>query len=808
MAKSIGSIGSIAKSSAAKVGTGTGPGSIAAPGIMGLGVGPGSIAAAETPEQSMAKASAIAKPYIDAVNKMVAERKQMQGGQQQQANVSMDDVLKSFDGIDQANNYLDRTRSVDPTQPDINNSPYKYDDSDKMTALGALLTKTGQGMGEFGAAVGQKLLKAGEWLNIVPPGTSDKFTDRFARGEAQSQLFNEAQMSHPVISEIGKLFGGTIAAMGTAALLPEIGVGEAAIGAGSTVAKGAETVSGAIPKIEEGINQAINNAAAKSIINTSRIATALNLTKKFATNAMLGETVFDPENSHYATQAITGGIMGMLIPGGSKLLQKLSSPLTEAIKNISDKYGISLPMQPKIEQMARYFPFTGYGKALQQRGEQIQDISQAIKDYYNDVGQGVAGKPDFQSYLFKNLQDGVEQSQTEYGNELNNIAKATVGDPKFTDIPLKSDASPEDIINNMTRQEKLGMQGMNAKQMEDYINSKGSQFTNPTSALSKTALDMLNNDQDTLMQSPELKNVLTNNILDKDSTNFVGLNNLRQLINGKMRKTTNGQVKNAYGTLKDALDSDMQQYLNNTDKNLYDRFVANNYMYATKVAPFTKGKYSGYMNTDSNSDNFIGSFIKPNQPERFNDYLNAMAEPEKAQVAAKAAILNDAWDNSYIKNVGVNPLKFIKNVQHLGETNNIAFSKEENEAFDGYEKMLNMVNAISPESLDPAVAGGMKKVALGLTRWHIMEAGTGAAAILKGGANLLHGTLGLLVAPSVFFRLMTTQTGRNLMSTISQGAEKMSMAQKDNVLSKVINLAGTAAKTTAVRGASELSETL
>jgi hypothetical protein len=286
---------------------------------------------------------------------------------------SLQNEVKKQQAYEKANSLLKMANqgNQNADNKDYDAEPHGFDASDKMSMLGALAVGGGVGAAEIGARAVQlfgKLSKEGSYTDIL---TKD-FTDWFNRREARSNLIQEAIASHPTVYEVGKI-GGNIAAT--------IPVGE---GIGTVVGGIAKGV-GAIPEIGAGIDaamagikQAATNGAAKSILNSKYLATALKLAKASGKGAMIGEMQYDPENNHFLNQGMTGALWGLAFPVAGSLVKNLVAPASQAIQDISQKFGISLPIQPSWEKFASYIPFTGYGEMIQNRAKQVAAAGEGI----------------------------------------------------------------------------------------------------------------------------------------------------------------------------------------------------------------------------------------------------------------------------------------------------------------------------------------------------------------------------------------------------------------------------------------------
>jgi hypothetical protein len=124
---------------------------------------------------------------------------------------------------------------IEPTKTTKDVLP-DFDNSDKVSMLGALLHSGEMGTLEGLAAIGQLALKLPEHYGMIEKGTVASLADKFERFKNQDQLYNDALLTHPATSSVGEFIGS---------ILPSFAIpAEKFVGAG---VKGMEWLSKGIP---------------------------------------------------------------------------------------------------------------------------------------------------------------------------------------------------------------------------------------------------------------------------------------------------------------------------------------------------------------------------------------------------------------------------------------------------------------------------------------------------------------------------------------------------------------------------------
>ncbi len=281
---------------------------------------------------------------------------------------SLENEKKRSQALDKNNNLLTIANrgnsSVDQTK-DYDSEPHGFDISDKMNMLGSVAVGGAVGAAEVGARAFQLLTKVSKKGSIADL-MGKEFTDWFNRAEARNDLIQEAIASHPTIYELGK-FGGSIAA---SAPLAE--------GAFGLAAKVAPEIGAGVDAAMSAIKTASTNGAAKAILNSKHLSTALQLAKVSGKGAVIGETQYDPENNHFLNQALTGAALGLAFHTAGKLIMNLAEPAKNSIQELSQKFGVSLPIKANWEKVASYIPFSGYEELIQKRAQQTIGAAETI----------------------------------------------------------------------------------------------------------------------------------------------------------------------------------------------------------------------------------------------------------------------------------------------------------------------------------------------------------------------------------------------------------------------------------------------
>jgi hypothetical protein len=333
--------------------------------------------------------SSLASSAIKQAKGLMGKEQPQEQEAQQPAEISPQKKWQSY--LDKQSSVRQQTPSP-ATQKDLDDEPHGFDASDKMCMLGALATggfmgvtdtaaRTWQLIGK-GEEMGARAVGAKHWADNMAGGMKD-FTDWYNREKTRSKLYKEAIHSHPIAYELGNLAGSV-------AMANPFLKGMGALFSGEKLAADAEEAVNTVSNIakeaggDEGftkiIGSAVKKAAAKGIINANKTVSPMTMAKWAGQGAVLGEMQYDPENNHYVSNAVAGGLMGLTFGAGGKLFKAFATPLANEISQISQKSGISLPIKPSLEKIAKWLPFSGYGKLVMDRAKQVVGkVSEVMK---------------------------------------------------------------------------------------------------------------------------------------------------------------------------------------------------------------------------------------------------------------------------------------------------------------------------------------------------------------------------------------------------------------------------------------------
>jgi len=137
----------------------------------------------------------------------------------------------------------------------------------------------------------------------------------------------------------------------------------------------AAKAAGMTKLIDDGFQGAVNSGAAQAIMNSKVAARITALTKGMGKSGMFGETLYDPENNNQISSFVSGALTHLILPFAASSFMKSQLPMTQAIVDISNKYGINLPVKPGLEQITRYIPISNFKNLMQRRAAQINDAA-------------------------------------------------------------------------------------------------------------------------------------------------------------------------------------------------------------------------------------------------------------------------------------------------------------------------------------------------------------------------------------------------------------------------------------------------
>jgi hypothetical protein len=642
---------------------------------------------------------------------------------QEQGTTPIQQQLKAIDAYYKAS----KPEMVKPEKgKDPDNSEHGYDASDKISALGALMTTGKIGIEDFGARFMQLNKEFGEKFGISPKGAADKFTDWFNQHKAKDKLYQQALNVHPVISAIGET-GGQI--------LPQLAIpeGEIAKGiglAGKGIATAAEKAADYLPTA---LKDAVEPIATK-IGATKLWARVPQLAGTAARAAMISELQYDPSGNNNVNQGLTGAVLGLILHGGGKLVQNLGSKLAPAIKEAADRFGITLPVHPAMERLAQYIPFSGMTSLLKERGKNISDLGSKIGNQILSE----SGVDDYGSALHGEVLKGFNESKSKVSEMADKIADlAKGGQVKLdnlrqaaTEGHLKEAAMPEGL-----QDEKV------MKLANTFANLPDGDYATVNRVRGRIG-----------------------QILGQYENGFR---------TGRVSSEQKSLVNNLYGSVM----TDMEDFANKKGGEIKKLSDEHNTIYMQKVLPFLKGKYGKYLSANYDTDDFIGGFLKPEHPVKASTLIDLMPEgKEKGLAAARAAILNHALTTSEIPGVGINPEKFINTALRLRSANKVLFSSDQLNTLSGYQKLINLTKKLSPNTLSDNISGHVFR--------GMFHTGEFSAALWHP-----HLVLPILGAGNVMARIMNSELGRKTLLKISTLSDKASDKDFLPLLKKTLNIA-------------------
>ncbi len=651
----------------------------------------------------------------------------------------LEEYQQHLRGLQEVANHLSSVSPHDPKDPDPDNEPYGYDATDKTGMLGAAGMGGLAAITDMAARVGQLSTLGAEKLHLTKAGTSDDFTDWYNRKRERNRLLQDAMHYHPIMTELGNIVGSGLATTGliagAAAALP----GEIAVGTTAGVALTATKAA----KIAKWISEAMPSGAAKSIINAQRIGKALKTAEVLGKGALIGETQYDPENNHYISQAIGGAAVAFGADKAVKMMKALATPLGKSIQELSNKYGVSLPVYPSVEKIAKKIWGSNYGKTIQERGTQITKIGEDIAKQITKPSEKFIEDKSYNEYFTGELKKSFDNTSKEIESVNNRINSRVDGKGKVAAPASKKAAAA--ILKTES-------------EMPGTIQDK-----------------FLLGIADDLAPSP-----------GKPWMDYSSFSNTMKRIGAKIGLEKDPDVKAKLGDLYYSMLDDQEKHL--TEKagtDVLNDFYLQKKLYMTKKLPFINGKFQAYRDDNANADNFIGKFFKPDSPTKASEMLELLPDKQKGLIAARAAIINQAMHEAEIPGIGTNPAKFINSVIKLGKTNNVVFAKEQMDSLYGYQRLINMVSDISKDALDPNVIKfGLPQTAATMEKIGKLAALTGGG--YYAGAHILGLSSPFLtmiaLTPSVFARIVTTKAGRALMNKIHNMAENYTNKELDGVL--------------------------
>lgn len=456
-----------------------------------------------------------------------------------------------------------------------------------------------------------------------------------------------------------------------------------------------------------------------------------------AAGASVANLTYDPQSSSGAQRETLGALMNMALPYGGKLIRRLKSPVSEAVQKISQQYGVHLPPFPVIEKAAAYIPFSGMGGVMKTRGEEIAQAGRGL-------ARGVIGQAPKDATYGASLHGDIlkaynENSKKAAGlfNKTSALADKAGGSVGFSNFRTQA----AQILDSESKLPVVQQNKPLIKAVTEY------------SALNDTSYNQANRIKQRLGQT------------------------LGKIEKGYGFGTYSGEEKHAYEQLYRTINMDMDEYADDIGGDLKETHDAANQLYVDKVLPFRRGNYSKIVDPQFDTDALIGKFLKPDRSIMASKLMEVLPEgATKGQTAARAAILHTALDKADIPGGSFNAEKFITEALRLKSANNIVFTKEQNEALKGYQRLVNYTKQLSPGALDPAKrAPGLGKLA---------SHGTGMFLAYEHP----HVILPLLLSANVASRVLTSQAARKLLMKVSALAGKATESKMPPLLNKILTI--------------------
>lgn len=650
---------------------------------------------------------------------------------------ALDEWMTHLQGIKTAHDYLVKTQPELKEAPDLDSEPHGYDASDKISMISAVMLGGENEIENIAARAVQVGSLISEKMHLAKAGGSDEFTNWYNRKLSRNKAFQEAQQAHPVMFELGKMVGGGMAisaAAGAAALAtPELAGGAAIAGGVAATAKTAQL-----------IKTALNVGTAKTLINAQKAGKAMMLAKTLGKGALIGETQYDPENNHYISQGVTGALINAAFHGGFNTIRALATPFGETIKRIAVEHNLNLPIYKFLEKTAAKLPFTGAGKVIQERAQQIAQKGEELASVLEGKGKTIVAGKDYSEYLAGEAHQTFLRN-TERVNKINEGIAKRVGNkviPNISSGQMASDVLAKEGIMPASVQDKTLLEFA-----KDLSTEKGNAF------------------------------------------NYSTFDEIRKRIGERVGMEKSPGVKKRLGDLYYSIVNDQEKFLEQNNPKLLKSFNLQKKIHIEKVMPFKNGKFQAFRDDDFNSDKFIGKFLKPESPVTATELFDMLPVKKKTQAVVMAALSNQAMHEAEIEGIGFNPVKYVNSLLRLGKTNNVIFPEKQLKALKGYQELINIVGSISKEALNPEVAvHGLPSMPL--TQGKIMNLlGIGGAEV---GAHALGASYPMLImataAPIAFLRLTTSPAGQTLLRKVHSLAGKVVRKEFDSITAKMLDV--------------------
>lgn len=249
----------------------------------------------------------------------------------------------------------------------------------------------------------------------------------------------------------------------------------------------------------------------------------------------------------------------------------------------------------------------------------------------------------------------------------------------------------------------------------------------PTSSLNGTARQMLNAElaKKPEYQDAELLNLLKRYVVDPE-TNFSGLQQLRSDLADGVADFYTGPNKiigkrgvKALLDLKHSLETDMQQFAQNTDPDAFRLFREANSFYRNNVARYKVEPDLRAALEASDPDEIFGKFIQQGKADRAERFFSALDDAGKD--AVRFGIIDRAYTKATVQGASgatFSPARFAQEVRSLSGPIGKTFSRQQRQEIDGFVKLMEHVkragsyaeNPPTGKRLLPFVLGGATTV--------------------------------------------------------------------------------------------------
>lgn len=622
-----------------------------------------------------------------------------------------------------------------------------YDASDKISMLGAALHTGGVGTLKGLLGVADLAEQLPEDFGLIKKGTGALMKQQQETFFNKDQLYKEAVANYPTTSAISEFVGSLLPLM---PLAVEKGIG-AGIKGLEWIAKGIPRIAKAMPIAEEGMakltDTGLNNGASKFLTKV-----VPHLLKYGGAGALYGAAQYDPTDESTTEKMITGALGNLLFTGGARLTGHFSPQVTAKVEELKNRYGITLPVFPRLNAFLSKIPLLGNGVS----------VAKGSKEYIGNLGRQLANK-------IISSSDAEAATRSQYSNFLHGELK-TAYEANVEEATSKYNEIQEEA-NKLKADKKAQMN---------------------LGEVRSTATNLLNeeNAADPVLQNSDLKRFLEGmgNIPNGDyATAQINRTRIGDELGGATGRAE-GVYKLLYSKFSDAMD----KYAEDAGSKIKQMHDEANEFYRENVVPFKYGKWRKFLAPDYDTDMFLKQFLMPDRPGNLQAILKTMPETDKALTAARAAIVHTALDNATIDPLGnINPEKFIKNVARLKETSNVLFTKEQQGMLDGYSELLQMTRKLAPAWLKETPQETSANI---FRKGEVAGLGTYLGIAHPGLAIPLIGSgIGLI-------RLMTSRIGRDLLLGIAKKAGKIKTGERSELVRHAFHVVSSAIAPSAMQG--------